>query len=109
MTTEIDLQRRRLYTRQIRLADVGEAGQAKLCAAKVSLRSQGFARTIEQRYVVCAGMAEAESELPTIDPSRVDELANVCGLGLRHAAAREVAEGALHALAAIRTALGVAP
>jgi hypothetical protein len=106
MSTDDEAQRRRRYTRQIRLADVGEDGQAKLRAAKVAICSRGFARTIEHRYVVFAGMTETEAT-PTVDPSRVDDLADLAALGLRHEPAREVAEGALRALAAIRIALGV--
>ena len=85
------------FTRQIRLADVGEAGQAKLAAARVALRTEGFARTIEERYLRAAGVgvAEAESQLPKL---AVD-------LGLRHTAAREVAEGAYAALVAMREVL----
>lgn len=105
MTTESDRQLRRLYERQVRLADIGASGQAKLCAAKVAIRSQGFVRTIEHRYALAAGMTDTEGE-PTVDPSRVDAAADVGTLGLRHPEAREVAEGALRALAAIRVALG---
>ena len=106
MSTDEGAQRRRRYTRQIRLVDVGEDGQAKLCAAKVAISSRGFTRTVEHRYIVFAGMTDTEAT-PTVDPSRVADLADVGALGLRHDAAREVAEGALRALAAIRIALGV--
>jgi molybdopterin/thiamine biosynthesis adenylyltransferase len=99
---------RRRYGRQSRLADVGESGQAKLCAAKVAIGSSGFVRTIEHRYVVGAGMTATEAT-PTVDPDHVERAANVASLGLRHAPAREVAEGALRALVAIRAALEVAP
>jgi len=106
MTTRPDRPDRR-FARQIRLADIGSSGQAKLCAAKVAIRSQGFVRTIEQRYALTAGLSDTEAE-PTIDPARVDADADAAALGLRHSAAREVAEGALRALAAIRLALEVA-
>lgn len=105
MTTGADHLQRRRYERQTRLADIGPGGQAKLCAAKVAIRSQGFARTIERRYVVSSGMTESATET-TVDPSRVDRAADVTALGLRNAPARDVAEGALRALAAIRLALG---
>lgn len=97
-------QQRRRYARQMRLANVGPSGQAKLCMAKVAIRSEGFVGAIERRYVLAAGMTETETE-PTVDPRRLDAAADVETLGLRHAAAREVAEGALRALAAIRLAL----
>jgi len=105
MTDEVDPRQRRRYERQIRLADVGERGQAKLCAAKVAIGSQGFARTVEHRYVVSSGMSDTDAD-PTVDPALVARVADVMPLGLRHAPAREVAEGALRALAAIRIALG---
>ena len=104
MTTGADPRQRR-YERQTRLADIGLGGQVKLCAAKVAIRSQGFARTIEHRYVVASGMTESAAET-TVDPSRVDRTADVTALGLRNDAARDVAEGALRALSAIRIALG---
>lgn len=91
---------RRRYGRQIRLVDVGEAGQARLCAAEVELATAGFARAIEARYLEGAGMrVEGEGGAP----ARID----VATLGLRHVHAREVGEGALSALVAIRAALGI--
>lgn len=87
----------RRYTRQVRLPEIGPAGQEKLCAAKVAACRSGFAAVIEERYVRLAGMQVAP------DGTRVD--ADAGGLGLRHEAAREVAEGALAALAALRAAL----
>ena len=41
-----------------------------------------------------------------VSPAHVDRAADIASLGLRHAPAREVAEGALRALAAIRSVLG---
>ena len=93
---------RRRHGRQIRLADIGEAGQAKLCAATVELCGAGFARSVEERYVRSAGMSVIDSV-----EGRVGEAADVSVLGLRHAPAREVGEGALRALLAIRGALGI--
>jgi hypothetical protein len=110
MTTDLRDPRSRRYERQRRLADIGASGQAKLCAATVVIRSQGFVRTIEERYALASGMTELgmtePAPAPTVAPERVDAAANVDALGFRHAAAREVAEGALRALAAIRIALG---
>jgi hypothetical protein len=51
--------------------------------------------------------ASPSEAAPTVDPAAVDRLANVAALGLRHAPAREVAEGSLRALVAIRHVLGV--
>lgn len=96
-----DLARR--FGRQIRLADVGEAGQERLCAAKLTPRTAGFARSVEERYLSAAGV---QIEPAASEPAGADangEVASaVAGLGVRHATAREVGEGALSALAAIR-------
>lgn len=88
---------RRRYGRQMRLQEIGEAGQTRLCAAAVALTTRGFARTVEERYVRGAGMAVVDR--PSNDPSPTP------ALDLRHEAAREVGEGAFAALAAIRAAL----
>lgn len=109
MTTTADRQR---YGRQTRLAEIGPSGQAKLSAAKVAVCSSGFVRTIEHRYVLGAGMTPREADegteaVPSVDPAEVDRLADVASLGLRHGPAREVAEGSLRALVAIRHVLGV--
>jgi hypothetical protein len=85
------------YTRQIRLRDVGPEGQARLEAASVALTSTGFAREIEEIYLRSAGVG-VETRVGGAQPADV-------GLGLRHPAAREVADGALAALVAIRAAL----
>jgi hypothetical protein len=93
-----DLARR--YGRQTRLADIGETGQAKLCAAKVSPSASGFAGLIEARYLAAAGVDV------TRDPAAATTMiGEVPELGLRHAAPREVADGAIRALAAIRAIL----
>ncbi len=103
MTASADQKRR--YSRQTRLAEIGERGQAKLCAATVAIQSSGFVRTIEHRYVCRAGMTVTEGA-PTVSPAHVDRAADIASLGLRHGPAREVAEGALRALVAIRSVLG---
>jgi hypothetical protein len=92
----------RRFSRQSRLAEIGPSGQSKLCTATVGVRSRGFAEEIERRYVLRAGMQEATSnEAATVS---VDLPADaLVALGLRHGAAREVAEGALRALVAIRS------
>jgi hypothetical protein len=113
------LDHRRRFGRQIRLAEIGEAGQAKLCAARVELGSTGFARSVEERYVRAAGMQVLDSSgcassTPTstvFDSSSSHGAANadVATLGLRHAPARDVAEGALRALVAVHSALRSPP
>jgi hypothetical protein len=89
---------RRRYMRQIRLAEVGEAGQARLVEAKVGLASRGYAREIEERYLRAAGIEPSGDRSPELS-------AEV--LGLRNPAAREVGEGAFHALLAFRRALAI--
>ena len=82
------------YGRQTRLPEIGEAGQARLSGAKVALGGEGFARTIEERYVRGFGGAIADDG-PThpVDPAI---------LGIEHDAARGMGEGALRALVALR-------
>jgi hypothetical protein len=87
------------HGRQIRLREIGEAGQARLAAASVPLRGRGFAREIEATYLRLAGVGQIEEGGSRAQPAPT--------LGLRSEAAREVGEGALAALAAIRTVLGV--
>lgn len=94
----------RRYSRQTRLREVGAEGQERLCAAAVRLGSSGAVRAVEERYVRAAGM-HVDDARPTVDPARVDREADPAPLGLRHAPAREVGEGALRALVAIRAVL----
>lgn len=84
------------YGRQIRLAEIGEAGQVRLLAAAPTLGARGFAREVERAYLALAGASPVDSGAAA--PAEVD----VAALGLRHDAAREVGEGALRALAALR-------
>lgn len=89
----------RRFTRQIRLAEVGEVGQAKLSTAQVALQTSGFAQKVEAAYLRAAGVGIVESGQPT----KLD----APSLGIRHDAAREVATGAYAALLAMREALGI--
>ena len=86
-------------SRQIRLAEIGEQGQARIASSEVPLGGRGLARDIERAYLAAAGAKPVENG----DGITVDADA----LGLRHAAAREVGEGALRALAAIRRIVGM--
>lgn len=93
------------YTRQVRLAEVGEAGQARLLGARVGLRTTGVARSIERTYLSLAGVT-VDDDAPTLGGS--DGWASaVEGLAVEDPAVREVATGALAALVAMRAALGV--
>lgn len=85
---------RRRYSRQIRLADVGEAGQERLCDARVTLRASGpLAREIESAYLRATGMGILDGEGDRDRDGHVD-------LGIRHDIPRSIAEGALFALIA---------
>lgn len=95
------------FSRQIRLADVGESGQAKLEAAHVVPRTHGFARTIEVAYLRAAGVPVSPEAGGHAAGSPGATPAESADLGLRNEAAREVAEGAYAALLAMRDALGV--
>lgn len=89
------------YVRQMRLAEVGADGQARLLAAEVDLPADGLRSEIASRYLRLAGvkvrLGEGRASAPMVD------------LGLVNPAARDVGEGALHALVALREALGRAP
>lgn len=84
------------FTRQTRLAEIGERGQARLSAAIVPITTAGFAADIEARYLRGAGVILATTEGATRSrPPAVD-------LEIENAEAREVAEGALAALVALK-------
>lgn len=89
------------FGRQMRLPEVGEAGQARLANAEVRLDAGGFARTIAVRYLERAGVRVDANE--RTDAERRPPI----DLGVSHVAAREVAEGAMEALLAVRTTLGI--
>jgi molybdopterin/thiamine biosynthesis adenylyltransferase len=86
----------RKYSRQARLAAIGEAGQEKLGAAEVVVPS-GFAGTIAARYLRGAGVGsvrEGGEGALTLDDARFAELdpaAREVALGA-HAAARAILE-----------------
>ena len=87
------------YTRQIRLPEIGEAGQARLAAAKVSLSAKDEdAQALELGYLQAAGVTVVEGQR--------DLAVDVDALGLKDPAARAVGEGALRALAAIKEIVG---
>jgi hypothetical protein len=80
----------RKYSRQVRLAAIGEAGQKKITLAE-AIVSRDFAGTIAARYLrgagvsrVCEGDVESDARFDELDP-----------------AAREVAIGAHAAASAI--------
>jgi hypothetical protein len=91
------------HGRQIRLPEIGEAGQARLARREVVLGGAGAAREIEATYLVRAGARIVDA--PGAGAAPLVGIADAGALGLRHAAARDVAEGALRALVAIHAAL----
>ena len=103
------------YGRQIRLPEIGEAGQARLLASEVVIGGEGDARSVEAAYVARAGIrvvddasAEAQEKAKAIadgsEKVRVDTLA---ALALKDVTVREVGDGALRALLAMRKILGM--
>ena len=107
----VDLAR---HGRQIRLPEVGEAGQERLEASEVVLGGEGDARDVEGAYLRAAGVKVREAygsvSARTRAKARPDEktaLDAVHALGVRDVAAREVASGAMRALVAMRTILNV--
>ncbi len=103
------------HGRQIRLAEIGEAGQERLVATEVVLGAVGDAREIEATYVARSGMhvvddaradakEKAKSQADGQTAARDEVLAS---LGIRDVKALDVADGALRALLAMRKALGM--
>ena len=103
--------------RQAQLVGVGPAGQARMARASVDVRLDGFAADVAARYLVGAGMgcvrvraeelalgarALDEGARVEVDPSLGDAADSV---DLDDPSARELARGALGALAAIRAVL----
>ena len=95
------------HGRQIRLPEIGEAGQARLLAAEVTLGGAGDAREIERAYLRGAGVRVSEAGAPR-PPAEAKAYAELLAtLGLRDRAARDVGDGALRALIAMRAVLGI--
>jgi hypothetical protein len=90
------------FTRQIRLPEIGEAGQERLEAAQIALSAKdGDAQAFELGYLAAAGITVIEGQRA----SAVAEGA-FGALGLKDPAARAVGEGALRALVAMKEILG---
>ena len=85
------------FSRQVRLADVGETGQARLCAAEPVV---GVSRgaSIQKSYLSRAGVRfVTQSDAPTPPFPHAEHF--------RHESCRDVAHGAWLALAQIREIL----
>lgn len=96
------------HGRQIRLAEVGEAGQARLDAAAVALAGPpSLSREVATTYLVGAGVTVHDTAVAVESPAAA--AATLAALGIVDPVAGEVALGALRALVVLRDVLGVAP
>jgi len=103
------------HGRQIRLPEIGEAGQERLLATNVVLGAVGDAREIEATYVARSGMRvvdDARADAKEKAKAQADGQAAarsevLASLGIRDEKALDVADGALRALLAMRKALGM--
>lgn len=89
-----------LYDRQMRLAEVGEAGQARIQASEFTVSNDDSAE-IELAYLSRAGARVRRAE-------RAEPAAFPHAGAFRFAEARRVAEGSWRALSKLRAALGLA-
>jgi hypothetical protein len=89
------------YGRQILVAEIGEAGQARIEVATVALSGPGLAHEIACTYAERAGVSR-------IVPGLIDEREKAPTF-LENATARAVVAGSRAALAALRSALGAGP
>lgn len=86
----------RSYARQTILAEVGEAGQARIASARAVVHARGLAADVAARYLVAAGFADVRAG----DPQPI-----AVPFDTRDAAAGAVAEGAYRALVLFREAI----
>lgn len=102
----MDAAERKRWGRQIRLAEVGEAGQARLRATTVVPSARGAdARHFEARYLTGAGVVVTSSDEASGPSLARDHGPLLAALGVHHPASRDLAEGALLALAVVRSAI----
>ncbi len=109
--SQLDAAARARYGRQIRLPEIGEAGQARLCASEVVIRGEGDARNVEASYVARAGLRAIDVAAPETRARGDDDeyVTTLAALAFADPAARDVGAGALRALLAIRTVLAKEP
>ena len=87
------------FSRQVRLADVGEPGQARLCAAEPVIgTSRGT--SVQKSYLSRAGVRR-------VVPTEIPSPAFVHAEHFRHESCRDVAHGAWLALGQIREILSL--
>ncbi len=106
------------HDRQARLAEIGSAGQERIAAASVEIRSEGLAAEVATRYLAGAGVRELRvrdrvlaAVATAMDPAvravvDAEMVTTAAGgeasLDLRDPSAREVARGAREALRTLR-------
>ena len=97
------------YGRQIRLPEIGEEGQARLEASEVVLGGADDARAVEAMYLRLAGVkvreAHGTASAKAKAKARPDE--KVATEALKALGLRDVADGAMRALVAMRAILDV--
>jgi hypothetical protein len=108
------------YTRQIRLAEVGDDGQERIMATTAIVDAEGLGGAVEARYLAAAGVRKIATLHDEIgDAARaVDSKVSVMSgvrvrlghgeppaFGVRDPAAREIVLGAWRALAHLRRAV----
>jgi hypothetical protein len=89
----------RRFVRQILVAEIGEAGQARLADAVSPVSGDGLAHEIATAYASRAGVG-------SVVPGPLDEAA-LAPAFLEDPAARAVVAGSRAALASLRAALGM--
>lgn len=98
-----DRTRARRTTRQVRLAEVGEDGQARLLATRTVVSGGDLVADVEARYLARAGVTVERREEPSAAASTASD--EVVGYRFVDPAARDVARGASRAIAHIVSAL----
>jgi hypothetical protein len=103
------------HGRQIRLAEIGEAGQERLAESAVVLGGTGDVREVEAAYLARSGVrvvddatAAAKAKSRAASEGAPDlRAATLTSLGIRDSFARDVADGAIRALLAMRKILDI--
>jgi len=85
------------YARQILLAEIGRAGQARICEATAPVAGQAFVHQVAQRYADRVGFSTSCPGHIPVEQSAPSEL-------LQEPAARAVLAASRAVLAAMRTA-----
>jgi hypothetical protein len=104
MTAAHDMQR---FARHLLLAEIGAAGQARLCAARVRIPDGSDARAarVARDYLERAGLEVAASAQDAVDVAHVEAVRSLAGRAELEEAAAALA-GAFAAVEAIKAVLG---